>query len=430
MSFTFKKATRVGSKLRVAIDGPSGSGKTYTALRLAFGLIDAGLATRIVVIDTEHGSASKYAGLAPDGKPWDFETCDLKEFSPTAYADVIVAAQRAGFDCIVLDSLSHAWTGAGGALDIVDRKSGGGGNSFTAWRDVTPLHNHMVDTIIQANAHVIGTIRVKTDYVLEPRPGDGKMVPRKVGLAPIQRAGLEYEFDVYASMDLSHQIHISKTRCSELDEKSTVKPTARFWGPLMEWARGGGNPAPASPPAPAGPHKLIGVAADLAIPLGRAQTLEELATAWFACQQARKDNRIASADMISLATLKDERKQAIMATPPAEAPAPSPLPLTTEAREQLAAAVRGSTPAPEQPELPSRPGYSAATVEEAVYVGGAKHFMALVTRKGSNWETAAVELQDRHGGPLPANWSEVSETARLEVVRLLLAMPDAQTAAA
>lgn len=55
--FTFQPATKRQAKLRLALDGPSGSGKTYSALAIA-----AALGERIALIDTEHGSASKYAG--------------------------------------------------------------------------------------------------------------------------------------------------------------------------------------------------------------------------------------------------------------------------------------------------------------------------------------------------------------------------------
>ena len=52
----FKKATKKQAKLRLTLDGPPGSGKTYSALELA-----KHLGGRTALIDTEHGSASKYA---------------------------------------------------------------------------------------------------------------------------------------------------------------------------------------------------------------------------------------------------------------------------------------------------------------------------------------------------------------------------------
>ena len=231
MGFTFRKAERSQQKLRAAIDGPSGAGKTYSAIRLGFALIDAGLGSRLALIDTENGSASLYAGEAPDGKPWEFDSLKLDQFNPDQYVAAIDAAEKAGYDVIVIDSLSHAWVGKGGALDIVDQKSG---NKFAAWKDVTPIHRKMIDKIITSKAHVIATMRSKTEYVLEPNE-KGQMVPRKIGVAPVQRDGMEYEFDVYGSVDWSHQIKISKSRCSAIQDATGMKPGPAFWQPLFDW---------------------------------------------------------------------------------------------------------------------------------------------------------------------------------------------------
>ena len=160
----FVKAVRSQRKLRAAIDGPSGSGKTYSMLRLAFAMKAAGLCNRIAVIDTENNSASLYAGESPDGEPWAFDALNLTQFSPDAFTHAIRAAVGEGYDLIGIDSLSHAWIGQGGALDLVDQK---GGNKFTAWKDVTPLHRAMIDAIVQSPAHVLVTMRSKTEYMIE-----------------------------------------------------------------------------------------------------------------------------------------------------------------------------------------------------------------------------------------------------------------------
>lgn len=244
----FKKAERKQSKLRCALDGPSGSGKSYSALRLAFGLVGAGLAKRVAVIDTEHGSAAKYAGENPDGVPFEFDVMELDNFSPLAYVAGLEDAHAGGYDVVVVDSLTHAWSGAGGALDIVDKKAAQSqGNKFVAWRDVTPMHNRLVNALVQAPFHVVGTLRTKTEYVLETNDR-GKQVPRKVGTAPIQRDGMEYEFDVYASLDLSHHITVGKTRCSAMDGAADEKPGPRFWRPLFAWLAGGVPEEPKAKP--------------------------------------------------------------------------------------------------------------------------------------------------------------------------------------
>lgn len=94
----FQKATKTQSQLRLALSGPSGSGKTYSALNVA-----QHLGKTIALLDTEHGSASKYADR------FDFDVCNLTDFQPAKYIDLIKAADKAEYEVIVIDSLSHAW---------------------------------------------------------------------------------------------------------------------------------------------------------------------------------------------------------------------------------------------------------------------------------------------------------------------------------
>lgn len=242
MSTMFTKAVRSQRKLRAAIDGPSGGGKTYSTLRLAFAMKAAGLCSRIAWIDTENNSASLYAGESPDGIPWEFETLNLKQYNPDQFTNAIKTAAKEGFDLVGVDSLSHAWVGQGGALDLVDSK---GGNKFTAWKDVTPLHRAMIDAIIQSPIHVLATMRSKTEYVLE-EDEKGKKVPRKIGVAPVQRDGMEYEFDLYCSMDWSNQLKVTKSRCSPMNAATAIKPGPAFWTPLFDWLKSAADvPAPA-----------------------------------------------------------------------------------------------------------------------------------------------------------------------------------------
>jgi hypothetical protein len=156
MSMSFQKATKRSARLRMALIGVAGSGKTYTALSIA-----QHLGKKIAVLDTERGSASKYSDV------FEFDVMEPEVFSPKTYIDAIEAAEEAGYDVLIIDSLSHAWTGQGGALDQVDKaaRRSQSGNTFGAWRDVTPQHNSMVDAIIGGRLHIIATMRAKTEYV-------------------------------------------------------------------------------------------------------------------------------------------------------------------------------------------------------------------------------------------------------------------------
>ena len=238
----FKKATKEKSKLRMAIIAPSGGGKTYTALAIA-----TAMGKRIAVIDTERGSAAKYS------KEFAFDVLELESFSPTNYIMSIKAAEAEGYDVLIIDSLSHAWNGKDGALEQVDKAKSRSqsGNSFTAWRDVTPLHNKMIDTIIGAKMHILATMRAKTEYVMEKDETTGKVKPRKIGIAPVQRDGMEYEFDVVATMNMDNQLIVDKTRCSVLNGAVIAKPGAYLAKVLNDWLSDGVEPQPK--PAPAAP---------------------------------------------------------------------------------------------------------------------------------------------------------------------------------
>ena len=238
-AFSFTKATKRQARLRMALIGPSGSGKTYSALAIASAMAPSG---KIAVIDTERGSASKYAGI------FAFDVLELETFAPETYAQAIAAADAAGYDVLIIDSLSHAWFGKDGALEQVDRaaKRSSSQNSFTAWREVTPHHNAMIDAILQCKAHVIVTMRAKTEYVMETNE-KGKSVPRKVGLAPVQRDGLEYEFDVVADMNLDNDLIVSKSRCPAMSGQVVNKPGENVAKILMTWLTDG---APQPQPEP------------------------------------------------------------------------------------------------------------------------------------------------------------------------------------
>jgi len=209
----FKKATKEGANLRMALFGAPGCGKTKLALRLGqlFG--------NPALIDTEHGSASKYSD------DFEFDTLELKDFNPENYTKAIKQAQ--GYKTLIIDSLSHGWNGKGGALEMADKAVGTGGNRFVGWREITPMQNTMIETILSFPGHMIVTLRTKTDYVLESyqdKNGNTKSKPVKVGLAPIQREGVEYEFDIVARIEANHDVTIVKSRCHSLDEK--VLPAA------------------------------------------------------------------------------------------------------------------------------------------------------------------------------------------------------------
>src|SRR5690606_4428435 len=213
--------------------------KTFTALQIATGL--AGPNGRIAVIDTENYSSSLYADR------FTFDVLPLDTFSPAIYVQAIQAAEAAGYDVLIIDSLSHAWAGKDGALEQVDKAAARTrGNSFAAWREVTPQHNALVDAIVRAKLHVVVTMRAKTEYVVDKDERTGKTTPRKVGLAPVQRDGMEYEFDIVADMDHDNRFIVSKTRLSDLAGAVIQRPGPELGEQIRNWLDTGEAAAPAA----------------------------------------------------------------------------------------------------------------------------------------------------------------------------------------
>lgn len=212
----FKKATKTNIKVRLALSGASGSGKTYSALAIA-----SHLAQPIALIDTERGSASRYADK------FDFDVCELNDFHPSRYIEAIHAAEQAGYSTIIIDSLSHAWYWE---LDA----AGSQRNSFAGWKNVRPLERKLIDCLIGCHAHVIATMRTKTEWVVE-KNDKGKAEPRKVGTTPIQTSSIEYEFDIAGEMNQQHILTVTKSRCSELADKTFLNPGQEVAVILNEW---------------------------------------------------------------------------------------------------------------------------------------------------------------------------------------------------
>lgn len=239
----FKKAVRKSAKARIGICGPAGAGKTHSALLMAAGLAPGG---RVAVICTERGSAAMEAGKP--GIP-DFDIMEIvPPYQPEKFMDGLKDAGEAGYDVCIIDSLSHAWSGPGGVLDMVDRQQSGGGNKFAAWRKMTPLHNQMVDSILAANMHVICTMRTKVEWVLE-KNDKGKQVPKKVGLSPVQREGMEYEFSIVLDVDQeTHYATASKDRTSLFDGAMPAKISVDSGKMVLDWLNSGAEVEPEAAP--------------------------------------------------------------------------------------------------------------------------------------------------------------------------------------
>lgn len=201
MTIEIRKAERVKSKLRLGLAGPAGSGKTMSALKVA-----NGIGGPVCLIDTERGSGDLYANL------YDYSVITLEPpFKPDILVEAIHAAEKAGFNVIVIDSLSHFWNDEGGILDQADKMQSSGKNRFTLWADLTPQHRKLVNAMLNSPKHIIATMRSKQEYAMET-DDKGKTSVKKLGLAPVQRDGMEYEFTVFFDIDQNHYGKASKDR--------------------------------------------------------------------------------------------------------------------------------------------------------------------------------------------------------------------------
>ncbi len=223
-----QKAQRQQVKLRVGLSGPSGYGKTYSALLLAYGITENW--DKIAIIDTENNSASLYSHLG------DFNVLPLKEpFTPERYIQAIQVCENSGIEVLIIDSISHEWSGKGGCLEIHEQLGG----RFNDWAKVTPRHNSFLDAIIQSKIHIITTSRRKVDYSLD-QDSNGKTKVMKLGTKEIQREGYEYELTVnFEFLNDKHLVNVSKDRTGLFVGKPEFIISSNTGKLLKDWCNQG-----------------------------------------------------------------------------------------------------------------------------------------------------------------------------------------------
>lgn len=280
---TFVKAERKKSKLRLGLTGPSGSGKTYGAL-----LIALGLGGKIAVIDTEKGSASLYTHLA------DFDVLELEApYTPESFIEAITAAEKAGYDTLIIDSITHEWSGKGGCLEINEALAASRfkGNTWSAWNETTPRHRAFIDKITQAKMHVITTMRSKTETAQQENNGRKQIV--KLGTKSEQRDGVEYELTTV--LDIIHDGHYavaSKDRTGLFTDKDPKPITVETGKLLLNWLNSGAEPTPIEEPQPQ-------ETPDWGKMIANAKSMQDLVNVW---------QTIPKPEQLKLAKEKDMRK--------------------------------------------------------------------------------------------------------------------------
>lgn len=328
-----RKATRTKAKLRVGLSGPSGSGKTYSALLMAKGLVKEW--EKICLIDTENGSGELYSNLGA------YNVITITEpFSPERYIEAIRAAEDAGMEAIIIDSVSHEWDGKGGCLEINERLAAAKfkGNTWAAWSETTPRHQKFIEAIVQSRAHIITTVRNK----VETMQTDDKKV-KKVGVKEIQREGFEYELTANFNIDRDgHYAIASKDRTGLFIHRDPFTITEKTGEELATWNDSGAEAPKPIIDAPREKRKIqinlerLGFKVDYLAPTAAAEVAKIV--------RALTGKEISNDDHLpeivkGLEAFKDpESAQAIVATADAPAldtttaptPAPAEAPAATE----------------------------------------------------------------------------------------------------
>ncbi len=239
MAITFQRATKHSSKLRAALFGPSGSGKTYSALRIARGL--AGEKGRVALIDTEYGSAAKYADR------FAFDTVRLDDNPNIDHVAMCLESAR-DYDVLIIDSMTHAWDELKDEVQLLSKTPKFAGNYWAAWSEGTPKQKRFIRSLLAFPGHIIATMRVRTHW--QTQDVNGKSKPVRIGLDPEQGKGIEYEFDLLLELSTEHVAQVIKDRTGRFQDMAIDKPDEAFGKSLADWLAEGVEPE-ASPKPPA-----------------------------------------------------------------------------------------------------------------------------------------------------------------------------------
>ena len=223
-NFKITQSKKEEAKIKLALKSVSGGGKSLSSLLLAKGLSNGDL-SKVCVIDTEN-SINLYSHIG------NFHILRLLQpFSPENYIKAISACEEAGFETIIIDSISHCWH------HLLQLHSTLQGNSFVNWQKITPLQNAFVQKIQQSPCHIISTIRSKQDYLIQNQ--GNKTTIEKVGLKMIQRNGIEYEFTTVLDIDMKHQAKAEKDRTGLFADKERFVITEATGSKILDWCKNG-----------------------------------------------------------------------------------------------------------------------------------------------------------------------------------------------
>lgn len=191
----YQRASRKGTYCLIGLTGQSGSGKTMSAILMARGLV--GSNGKIALLDTENGRGSVFAGLT---------AYDIDElwppFAPSCYSSKVREAEKASYDCLIIDSGSHEWEGEGGVLEMAEAT---GKQGLQKWLKPKTEHKKFINTVLQSRMHVILCLRGKEKLAQVRNQRTGKDEIVSMGIVPIQEERVLFEMTVSLIMSEENQ---------------------------------------------------------------------------------------------------------------------------------------------------------------------------------------------------------------------------------
>ena len=192
----------------IGLYGESGGGKTVTGLVALIGM--TGAAAKIGGIDTENcrmGMAADVAAkmaAAKYGTAPEIVVVNLEPpFNPLRYVAALDLLLEQGCKAIIVDSMSHAWGGEGGYLDMkedeIERMTQGDPRrrekvAMAAAARLKPFtHAKLIRAVLQIKVPTVLCFRSK-DKVRMGKDDQGKMqISIDQHSSPIQESGLSYD---------------------------------------------------------------------------------------------------------------------------------------------------------------------------------------------------------------------------------------------
>ncbi len=207
MSLAFRKAIGSEAKPLIGLYAESGCGKTKGSLLIAKGF--TGDMAQVGMIETESGRGEAWADDAELGG---YNVLSLREeFSPTTYGKAISVAEKAGYQCLIVDSASHEWEGIGGVLDMAAKNEDEGKKGQLVWQK--PKIDHARQFMLRLTQTPIPLVIVcmRAKFPMEQVVVNGKKEwQRSKVLAPKQSDDILSEMFVHGWIDSDHRFHGTK----------------------------------------------------------------------------------------------------------------------------------------------------------------------------------------------------------------------------